>query len=124
MAFSYLVFFSCSGIQSTVDGTNPAGSRVLNVTIRCIECDVPRYQPIQLDKYYRVVSQSFLGGGGDGFSVSIIYYSAIKKSDISQPPQAMDFNLNHWPFESVLTNKFINFKRITILCLEKHVYKK
>ena len=63
------------------DGSRPVNSRVLNVTIRCIECDVPRYEPLELDKYYKVVSQSFIGDGGDGFTVSnltiIIFHSHL-----------------------------------------------
>ncbi|KAJ8709302.1 hypothetical protein PYW07_009128 [Mythimna separata] len=58
-----------SGLQATFNGSLPVNSRVLNVSVRCIECDVPRYEPLQLDKYYKVVSQNFLGGGGDGFSM-------------------------------------------------------
>ncbi|KAJ8711860.1 hypothetical protein PYW08_008814 [Mythimna loreyi] len=58
-----------AGLHATYNGSLPVNSRVLNVTVRCIECDVPRYEPLQLDKYYKVVSQSFLGGGGDGFSM-------------------------------------------------------
>lgn len=41
--------------------------------VRCIECDVPRYEPLKLDKYYKVASQSFIANGGDGYSVSSIY---------------------------------------------------
>ncbi|CAH2054220.1 unnamed protein product, partial [Iphiclides podalirius] len=58
-----------SGIQPTIDGSRPVNGRVLNVTVRCIDCAVPRYEPLQLDKYYKVVSQSFIGNGGDGFSM-------------------------------------------------------
>lgn len=59
-----------TGIQPTIDGSRPVNERVRNVTVRCIDCAVPRYEPLQLDKYYKVVSQSFIGNGGDGFSVS------------------------------------------------------
>ncbi|KAJ2954876.1 hypothetical protein O0L34_g3197 [Tuta absoluta] len=58
-----------SGIRVVYDGARAANERVVNVTIRCIECEVPRYEPLQLNKYYKVVSQSFLGDGGDGFSM-------------------------------------------------------
>ncbi|CAG5038708.1 unnamed protein product [Parnassius apollo] len=58
-----------SGIQTVFDGSRPINERVLNVTVRCIDCSVPRYEPLQLDKYYKVISQSFLGNGGDGFSM-------------------------------------------------------
>ncbi|XP_012550294.1 apyrase isoform X1 [Bombyx mori] len=58
-----------SGLLLTFDGSRPLNERVLNVAVRCIACDVPRYEPLELDKYYRVVSQSFIGTGGDGFSM-------------------------------------------------------
>ncbi|CAH2054222.1 unnamed protein product, partial [Iphiclides podalirius] len=58
-----------SGIRPTFDGSRPAGSRVTNVTVRCIDCDVPRYEPLQFEKYYKVVSQNFIGNGGGGFNM-------------------------------------------------------
>ncbi|XP_063896930.1 apyrase [Helicoverpa armigera] len=58
-----------AGLRAVFDGSLPVNSRVLNVTVRCIECDVPRYEPLELDKYYKVVSQNFLGEGGDGFTM-------------------------------------------------------
>ncbi|CAB3238641.1 unnamed protein product [Arctia plantaginis] len=57
-----------SGLHATFDGSLPVNQRVLDVRVRCIECDVPRYEPLDLDKYYRVVAQSFIGSGGDGFT--------------------------------------------------------
>ncbi|CAG9793356.1 unnamed protein product [Diatraea saccharalis] len=56
-----------SGIRTVFDGSQPVGSRVVSVTVRCIECDVPRYIPLDLNKYYRVVSQNFIGNGGGGY---------------------------------------------------------
>ncbi|KAJ8711859.1 hypothetical protein PYW08_008813 [Mythimna loreyi] len=58
-----------SGLRATFDGSLPVNSRVLNVTVRCIECDIPRYEPLDLEKYYKVVSQSFIGNGGDGYTM-------------------------------------------------------
>ncbi|CAH0596442.1 unnamed protein product [Chrysodeixis includens] len=58
-----------SGIHAVYDGARPLNDRVLNVTIRCIECDVPRYEPLDLDKYYRVVAPNFIADGGDGFDM-------------------------------------------------------
>ncbi|XP_026323276.1 apyrase-like, partial [Hyposmocoma kahamanoa] len=62
-----------AGLRPIFDGSRPVSQRVVSVSVRCIECDIPRYEPLQLDKYYKVVSQSFLGNGGDGFSVSWLY---------------------------------------------------
>lgn len=60
-----------SGIQTSFNGSLPVNERVLDVNVRCIDCDIPRYKPLELNRYYKVVSQSFLGTGGDGFSVSL-----------------------------------------------------
>ncbi|KAM3962077.1 apyrase-like [Aphomia sociella] len=56
-----------SGIRLVFDGSQPVNSRVVDVSVRCIECDIPRYEPLQLDKYYKVITQNFIGEGGDGF---------------------------------------------------------
>ncbi|XP_068619713.1 apyrase-like [Battus philenor] len=56
-----------SGIHPIFDGSRQVNDRVLNVTVRCIDCPVPRYEPLQLDKYYKVVAPDFIGNGGDGF---------------------------------------------------------
>ncbi|CAH0678029.1 unnamed protein product [Spodoptera exigua] len=57
------------GLRVTFNGSLPINSRVVDVQVRCIECDVPRYEPLKLDQYYKVVSQSFMANGGDGYSM-------------------------------------------------------
>ncbi|XP_050679295.1 apyrase isoform X2 [Leptidea sinapis] len=56
-----------SGLRVNFDGSRPINQRVVNVTVRCIDCDIPRYEPLELNKVYKVVSQSFMANGGDGF---------------------------------------------------------
>ncbi|XP_050556281.1 apyrase-like [Spodoptera frugiperda] len=58
-----------AGLRVTFNGSRPVNSRVVDVQVRCIECDVPRYEPLRLDKYYKVASQSFIANGGDGYSM-------------------------------------------------------
>ncbi|KAL4713020.1 hypothetical protein ACJJTC_014654 [Scirpophaga incertulas] len=58
-----------SGLRTVFNGSAPVGSRVVSASVRCIDCPVPRYEPLHRDKYYRVVSQSFIGNGGDGFTM-------------------------------------------------------
>lgn len=59
-----------AGLHAIYNGSLPVNQRVLDVRVRCIECDIPRYEPLELDKYYRIVAQNFIGNGGDGFTVS------------------------------------------------------
>lgn len=42
------------------------GSRVESVKVRCRECHVPLYEDLDLEKYYKIVINSFLAGGGEG----------------------------------------------------------
>ncbi|CAH2261360.1 apyrase-like [Pararge aegeria] len=56
-----------SGLRVVFDGLRPVNSRIINATVRCNDCDVPRYEPLDVYKTYKVVTQSFIGEGGDGF---------------------------------------------------------
>ncbi|XP_058838568.1 apyrase-like [Topomyia yanbarensis] len=58
-----------SGLRVVYNVTNPVGQRVLAVEVLCYDCMVPKYESLQALKYYRVVTNSFIAGGGDGFTV-------------------------------------------------------
>lgn len=70
MNYDLYVIRTLPGVRTVFDGSRPLGDRVLNVTIRCIECSVPRYEPINLDKYYKVMTTDFIGNGGGDYTVS------------------------------------------------------
>ncbi|OWR43042.1 putative apyrase, partial [Danaus plexippus plexippus] len=71
MMIKYSMIINCfvTGMRVIFDGARPVNNRVVNATIRCNYCDIPTYAPLDPNKYYKVVSQSFIGGGGDGFSM-------------------------------------------------------
>ncbi|KAJ0173095.1 hypothetical protein K1T71_011271 [Dendrolimus kikuchii] len=56
------------GMRNIYNASAPAGSRV-TATIRCIDCDVPRYLPLDPETTYRVVTQNYIGDGGGGFTM-------------------------------------------------------
>ncbi|XP_013165982.1 PREDICTED: apyrase-like isoform X2 [Papilio xuthus] len=56
-----------SGMRPIFNGSHPVNQRVKSVSIRCIDCPVPRYEPLELNKYYRMIAPSFIANGGDGF---------------------------------------------------------
>ncbi|CAH0731750.1 unnamed protein product, partial [Brenthis ino] len=58
-----------SGLRAVFDGNRTMNNRIVSASIRCIDCDVPRYEPIDPNKMYKVISQSFIAGGGDGFTM-------------------------------------------------------
>ncbi|GBP39354.1 Apyrase [Eumeta japonica] len=58
-----------AGLRVVFNASAPAGSRVASARVRCIDCDVPRYEPLQLDATYRIVSQNYIGDGGGGYTM-------------------------------------------------------
>ncbi|XP_052859943.1 apyrase-like [Anopheles cruzii] len=58
-----------SGLRVVYNVTNPIGDRVLSLDVLCHDCAVPRYEPVEPFRKYRVITNSFLAGGGDGFTM-------------------------------------------------------
>ncbi|KAK2855849.1 hypothetical protein Q5P01_004584 [Channa striata] len=62
-------FLQVSGFHVEFDLSKPPGHRVLSLSILCTKCRVPRYEPVQDTKLYKVVLPSYMVDGGDGFSM-------------------------------------------------------
>lgn len=66
---SSYIMLQVSGLKVTFDYTKPVNSRVISVLARCADCDVPVYKPLDPAQTYRIITPSFLQGGGDGYSM-------------------------------------------------------
>ena len=53
----------------TYDISKQALQRVVSASVRCLECAVPRYLPLDEDQEYSILLSEFLIGGGDGYSM-------------------------------------------------------
>lgn len=58
-----------TGLKLVYNLTQPEGSRIESIKVRCRECEEPIYEDLDLEKYYRVVINSFLITGGDGYTI-------------------------------------------------------
>nr|XP_022917065.1 protein 5NUC-like [Onthophagus taurus] len=58
-----------SGLKIMFDFENRFGQRVKLVKVRCAECDIPEYFPLDLEKRYKVIITSYLLKGGSGFAI-------------------------------------------------------
>lgn len=65
-----------SGMRAVVNRTMPVGDRLQSMELLCQQCLVPKYEPVDLQKVYRVAMQSYLVTGGDDFTV--IYENKLK----------------------------------------------
>ncbi|XP_026050863.1 5'-nucleotidase-like [Carassius auratus] len=62
-------FLQVSGFQVVYDLSKSPGNRVKSLNVLCTECRVPRYEPLNPKKVYKVVLPSYLVDGGDGYSM-------------------------------------------------------
>uniref|UniRef100_A0A672ZAK6 5'-nucleotidase n=1 Tax=Sphaeramia orbicularis TaxID=375764 RepID=A0A672ZAK6_9TELE len=62
-------FLQVSGFQVEFDLSKPPGHRVKTLKILCVDCRVPRYEPVQDQTVYKIVLPSYLVIGGDGFTM-------------------------------------------------------
>ncbi|KAI4899627.1 hypothetical protein NFI96_001498 [Prochilodus magdalenae] len=62
-------FLQVSGFQIEYDLSQAPGKRVKTASVLCTECRVPRYEPVDPNKVYRVAVPSYLVDGGDGYSM-------------------------------------------------------
>ncbi|CAH1168273.1 unnamed protein product [Phyllotreta striolata] len=62
-------FLQVSGLKVLYDRSKPSMSRVVSVRVRCGNCVIPTYRPIDVNKYYSVVTSNFLADGFDGHYV-------------------------------------------------------
>jgi 5'-nucleotidase len=68
-AYADVNLLQISGFHVVGNLSQPAGSRIESLKVRCNECTVPIYEDLDLDKTYRLIVPSFLKTGGDGFNV-------------------------------------------------------
>lgn len=67
--FNKVKMLQVSGLRVKFNINKPVGKRVVEVLVRCQKCIIPEYEPLSLEKKYRVVMPSFLATGGDGFTM-------------------------------------------------------
>lgn len=67
--FSSRNMLQISGLKVIFDVRKPIGQRVIDVQVLCQKCKILSYEPLDENKFYRIVAQEFLANGGDGFFV-------------------------------------------------------
>lgn len=60
-------FLQFSGMKVMYNVTMDEGERVLSVEVLCRECRIPKYEKLDVTKWYRMIVPSFIGNGGNGF---------------------------------------------------------
>lgn len=58
-----------SGIKVVYDLKQNPFNRIVDLKVLCQKCDIPRFEAINDEKYYRVILTDYLANGGDSFSM-------------------------------------------------------
>ncbi|XP_060686978.1 5'-nucleotidase isoform X2 [Hemiscyllium ocellatum] len=58
-----------NGVHIEFDLSRKPGHRVVRLDVLCSECRVPHYEPVEDSKIYKIVVNSYIAGGGDGFTM-------------------------------------------------------
>uniref|UniRef100_A0A6B0VER7 5'-nucleotidase n=1 Tax=Ixodes ricinus TaxID=34613 RepID=A0A6B0VER7_IXORI len=60
-------FLQVSGMRVVYDFKNTNSSENVTLEILCANCSIPKYEPVDPNETYKIVTTSFIAGGGDGF---------------------------------------------------------
>ena len=66
-AYRYYNFLQFSGMRIVFNVTEPVNHRVVSIDVLCRHCEVPSYEPLNPDLWYRMIVPSFIGAGGNGY---------------------------------------------------------
>lgn len=62
-------FLQYSGIKVEYDFSKPDMQRVVSAKIRCGDCRVPKYEPLEDNKIYKIIFTQYLAKGGDNYTM-------------------------------------------------------
>lgn len=62
-------FPQVSGIHVSFDMDLPVNERIVELTVLCADCEVPKYEEVVEGKNYGVIISDFLKDGGDGYTM-------------------------------------------------------
>jgi len=90
-------FLQVSGVKIVYDLSQPENSRVKQIRVRCADCGVPKYAPLELDRIYDVVTHTYVSGGGDGYTMLRDEKLSSDKSNVLDTDVVMDYFQTYKP---------------------------
>ncbi|XP_050084841.1 apyrase-like [Anopheles aquasalis] len=67
-----------SGLRVVFNMTQPAFQRVQHLSVRCQECRIPKYEPLDPNARYRVAIAAWIGNGGNGYQMFADHRSNVR----------------------------------------------
>uniref|UniRef100_A0A8D8VZ06 apyrase n=1 Tax=Cacopsylla melanoneura TaxID=428564 RepID=A0A8D8VZ06_9HEMI len=108
-----------AGVKATIDMALPSYERVSNIEVMCADCRVPRYQPLDPDRWYRIVVNDFTYNGGDGYTM-IKKHSRNYEKGRSDKAIVMDYLRKFSPVSEAIPANFIRKNQKPKLMMMKY----
>jgi 5'-nucleotidase len=96
-SYDHYNFLQYSGIRVIYNVTLPAMSRVVSAHVLCRKCEVPKYEPLDVNEWYRFAMPSWIGGGGNGFT-PFTRRRAHKKGELKDVDIVATYLTKHSPY--------------------------
>lgn len=82
--YRYYNFLQFSGLKVVYNVTVPEEAKVISVDVLCRVCEIPRYEKLDPEEWYRIAMPGFIAAGGNGFTPFTKRRNALKgdKSDV------------------------------------------
>lgn len=84
-------FMHMSGMYVTYDKKKAVGSRVKSAMIRCSECKLPSYEPIDPGKKYTVIMTKYMARGGDRYEMIRDELISINCSNVTETDALLSY---------------------------------
>lgn len=75
-------FLQMSGLYVTYDLSKEPNNRVVEALVRCTECIIPEYLPLEDDRTYRAAMPTYFADGNDGHDVIAEYRTNVNRGTL------------------------------------------
>lgn len=59
------------GAHVTYDMRRPIGDQVVDLQLRCLNCEIPEFEPMDPKANYTILTTSFVASGGDAYDMFV-----------------------------------------------------
>lgn len=105
-----LAVVQVSGIKVSYDLSHKINNRITEIKVLCQKCEIPRYEPLEDSKIYKVVMTDYVYTGGADFSM---FPDAIIPDSTIKGPRDIDALSEYVQYISPINTPFLQ-GRITI----------
>jgi 5'-nucleotidase len=100
-------FLQMSGLRVVYHLSQPEFERVSKVYVKCADCRVPHFKPLNETENYRLIVPKYIADGGDGYSVLTLNHTKRINSEDIDYQILLDYIKQKSPIAQALDNRIV-----------------